>query len=267
MLAYAKPYEDQVKKLFTDVTFDMFYKYASLTVYREEWKIPDSTWEGHQFVSMAEDQIIGYIAYYIDRITNAVSGLHLMHFEKKHKCEFGRDVMTALRDIFEKFHFQKISFSVVVGNPIEKCYDRLAKRAGGRIVGIKKQEVRLIDNHLYDLKLYEVLLEDYLGISGKYSLFDKRNKRWAGGGFDTVRRAIDFAQNVGLSDFAVYPYGAVLAGVDEVYDSSEKEYTPNDLPKNGFVDVQINPDAIKDIQDTADTLVRAGEMTVVNAIK
>jgi len=161
MLEYAKPYEDQVKKLFTDATFDMYYKYADLTVYREERKIPDSTWEGHHFVSMQGDQIIGYIAYYIDRITNAVTALYIRHFEKKHPCEFGRDVMTALKDIFEKFHFRKISFSVVIGNPIEKCYDRLVKRAGGRIVGIKKQEVRLIDGRLYDLKLYEVLQEDY----------------------------------------------------------------------------------------------------------
>jgi hypothetical protein len=161
MLAYAKPYEDQVKKLFTAATFDMRYKFADLTVYREEKKIPDSTWEGHHFVSLQGEQVIGYIAYWIDRVSNTVTGLHIMHFENKYPYTFSRDLIAAIRDIFEKFHFRKINFSVVIGNPIEPCYDRLVKRVGGRIVGIKKQEVKLIDGLVYDNKLYEILAEDY----------------------------------------------------------------------------------------------------------
>ncbi|MDR2495010.1 MAG: hypothetical protein LBD24_07300, partial [Spirochaetaceae bacterium] len=74
---------------------------------------------------------------------------------------FGKDVLTALRDIFERFYFDKVNFSVVVGNPVEKTYDRLARRLGGRIVGTKKQDVRLLDGQRYDLKEYEILAADY----------------------------------------------------------------------------------------------------------
>jgi len=161
MLKYAKPYEEQVKKLFAETTFDMFYKYMTLSVYREEHKIPDSTWEGHHFVSLQGEQIIGYISYWIDRQSDIVSGIHIVHFEKKYPFTFSRDVITTIKDIFEKFHFRKINVSVVIGNPIERCYDRLIKRAGGRIVGIKKKDVKLIDGQYYDQKLYEILAENY----------------------------------------------------------------------------------------------------------
>lgn len=67
----------------------------------------------------------------------------------------------ALRDIFEKFHFRKLDFTVVIGNPIESTYDRMVEKYGGRIVGIQKKQVRLIDGQLYDKKLYEILAEDY----------------------------------------------------------------------------------------------------------
>lgn len=65
------------------------------------------------------------------------------------------------KDIFEKFHFRKLSFSVVVGNPIEPQYDKLIKKYGGRIVGIQEAQTKLIDNKYYDVKLYEILEDQY----------------------------------------------------------------------------------------------------------
>jgi hypothetical protein len=161
MLAYAKPYEDQVKELFRASTFDFYYKYGHLYNFREDKKIPDSTWEGHHFVSMQGEEVIGYIAYDIDRPCDLATGLFITHFGTKYPFTFGRDVITAIKEIFEKFHFRKLNTSVVIGNPVEKTYDRLIKRAGGRIVGIREKEVRLIDGLLYDLKLYEILREGY----------------------------------------------------------------------------------------------------------
>jgi hypothetical protein len=76
---------------------------------------------------------------------------------------FGRDVITAVKDIFEKYRFNKLDFSVVCGNPIEKTYDKLIKRYNGRVVGIREQEARLLDGKLYDVKEYELLAERYFG--------------------------------------------------------------------------------------------------------
>jgi hypothetical protein len=51
---------------------------------------------------------------------------------------------------------------VVIGNRVEKNYDRLIKRLNGRIVGVLKNDVKLINGNICDRKLYEVTLHEYL---------------------------------------------------------------------------------------------------------
>ena len=77
------------------------------------------------------------------------------------KITFGKDLMKALKDIFEVYKFQKINFSVIIGNPIEKSYDRMIMKYGGRIVGVYKNDVKLIDGLYYDRKIYEILASEY----------------------------------------------------------------------------------------------------------
>jgi len=172
MIEYAKKYEEQLKQLFFDVDFNPFYKYSDVTNYREQFKLPENTWEYNSFVSVCNDpkdgiKILGMIKYNINRLTNAVSCLYIIRFggvksrKEPNGYIFGKDIMTAIKDIFETFNFNKINFTVVIGNPIEKTYDRIIKRYNGRIVGIRKQETRLIDNKLYDTKEYEILASDY----------------------------------------------------------------------------------------------------------
>jgi len=74
---------------------------------------------------------------------------------------WGRDLINVVANIFEKFAFRKLLFSVVVGNPIERSYDRLIQRYGGRIVGTYKDHCKLMDGNYYDSKLYEIFKEDY----------------------------------------------------------------------------------------------------------
>ena len=172
MIDNAKKYEEKLRQLFLDVDFDPFYKYSDLAVYREPFKLPENTWDANCFVSVYNDldfgiTILGMIKYSINRLTNAVQSLYIVRFGgEKSKTDpnsyiFGKDVMTVIKDIFEKYHFNKINFVVVIGNPIEKTYDKLIKRYNGRIVGVRKQDTKLIDNKLYDVKEYEILADDY----------------------------------------------------------------------------------------------------------
>lgn len=69
--------------------------------------------------------------------------------------------MRTIKDIFEKFGFKKLSFGVVVGNPVEKQYDRLVRKYKGRIVGVKEQHAKLYDGKYYDVKLYEIISDHY----------------------------------------------------------------------------------------------------------
>ena len=55
-----------------------------------------------------------------------------------------------------------MSFSVVIGNPIEKRYDKFIEEYGGRVIGVREQDVRLLDGKFYDVKLYEIFRHEYL---------------------------------------------------------------------------------------------------------
>ena len=166
MLDSAKRYEEKLKQLFFDIEYDPYYFYSYYAAYREVFKIPDDTWQGNHFVSVHNGEIIGYIKYGIKRSEYSVDALYVVHFGGKTAPNgyiFCKDVITAIRDVFEKYGFNKVNFSVVIGNPIEKTYDKMITRYGGRIVGIRKSDLRLIDGKLYDSKEYEILSSEYFG--------------------------------------------------------------------------------------------------------
>jgi hypothetical protein len=164
MLEYAKKYESKLQELFFESSFDLFYKFEQFMAYREIFKVPDDTYNANHFVSTYQNNVIGLISYQIKRVENSIWGLQIIHFggpKAPNLYIFGKDVFTAIRDVFEKYSFNKINFGVAVGNPIEKTYDKLVKWHGGRVVGIRKQHVKLLDGKLYDDKEYEILAADY----------------------------------------------------------------------------------------------------------
>jgi hypothetical protein len=166
MLEYAKKYEDKLRELFLDIAFDPYYQFEQMSIYRETFKLPEDTRAANNFVSVYAGNILGAVGYQIRRAENDVYGLYIVHFggpQASNRYIFGKDVITAVKDIFEKYRFNKLNFTVVRGNPIEKTYDKLIKRYNGRIVGVREQETRLIDGRLYDLKEYEILADRYFG--------------------------------------------------------------------------------------------------------
>lgn len=162
MLEPAIKYKTEFEKLQYDIWFNDKYKYWTCDVYYETLAINNNTWNNHQFVSVVNDKVIGYIAYNVHRGDNSVDCLSIINFTDD-KISFGMDLGQALRDIFEKYKFRKLNFSVVVGNPIEKSYNKMIKKYGGRIIGIKKEDVKLIDGEYYDKKMYEILAAEYYG--------------------------------------------------------------------------------------------------------
>lgn len=161
MLDVAIKHKEDLSQKFQDIWFSEKYKYWNNGNYYEDKKIDETTWSNHQFVSLnPEGEVIGYIGYSIDRGNDCVYGLSIINFSED-IATFGLDAGKAITDIFEKYHFRKLCFAVVVGNPIEETYDRLTAKHGGRIVGIQKQHTRLIDNLLYDEKIYEILADEY----------------------------------------------------------------------------------------------------------
>ncbi|MHB8131563.1 MAG: GNAT family N-acetyltransferase [Mobilitalea sp.] len=116
----------------------------------------------HQFVSLNKDfQILGLIGYHINRSNDYVDDLWIINFSDN-KIVFGIDVRKAMDDIFNKYNFRKLTFSVVVGNMVEAQYDKLIHKFGGRVVGTYKENLKLMDNKYYDEKFYEIFRSDYI---------------------------------------------------------------------------------------------------------
>lgn len=174
-LAMKPIYTEQLIELYTSIWGNEYYKFfITSPIFNIELAIPDkNTKYRHEFVSVDKfGDIIGVISYSIDRSTGNCHTLFICNFDnvrneisdsdkRKRSVIFGRDIKKAINDLFLTFNFNKLEFYVVVGNPVEKTYDKLVQRYGGKVVEIKKQDVRLWDNKLYDTKWYKILKSSY----------------------------------------------------------------------------------------------------------
>lgn len=162
MLDLAINHSEALRQKFRKIWFDDKYKFFENGVYYNDFNTDEMTWDRHQFASLDSDgDIVGYIGYDINRQANYAHSLAIINFTNYGKTVFAKDLLQVLKDIFEKFAFNKLSFAVVVGNPVESSYDKIVLQHGGRIVGTHKQDTRLMDGKLYDIKHYEILKENY----------------------------------------------------------------------------------------------------------
>ena len=78
-------------------------------------------------------------------------------------------LVQVIKDIFEKYHFHKLIFNAVIGNPAREKYTKIIERFGGRIVGIAKEDIYMYGKY-YDKIIYEVLKSDYDNMKEKNGL-------------------------------------------------------------------------------------------------
>lgn len=162
MLKVAYLYRDEVNIKMADIAFNPKYMFYNMGTCRYfDYKIADNSWEVMQFVSVNKDNCVdGYLCAYIDRDNNKISSLGIVNFQDTNLA-FAYDLRDFLISLFDKFNYRKIEFSVIIGNPIERSYDKIILKYGGRIVGVKKESAKLIDNKYYDEKMYEIFKNDY----------------------------------------------------------------------------------------------------------
>ena len=161
LLDLAAKHEAELQIKFSDAFMDernLFYFGGG---YMDKYKASDSTWNKHEFVSLGNGKVMGYLSYNINQRTNSADGMCAINFEGKNPT-FSKDFMQFLKNIFEKYHFRKLSFGVYIGNPAEKMYDRYIKKFGGHIVGVEKESNMLTDGNFYDYKMYEMFHDDYM---------------------------------------------------------------------------------------------------------
>ncbi len=165
MLDLAYKYEEKIKNLMFDTWYDEKYMFYHSSPYHTIWENPkndDGDWSCREFVSLnSKGEVIGVIGYHVNRVYDIADGFGAINFTDN-KITFGMDLVQVIDDIFCKFNIRKLEFCVVVGNPIEKNYDKMVAKYGGNITGIKHKHTKLIDGNYYDHKEYEIFREDYI---------------------------------------------------------------------------------------------------------
>lgn len=176
ILKLAITYKDKLNKVFQNVVFQDKYKFYNFENYWQyNMKLSEDSWNDIEFVSVDDkDNIRGFLRAGISRTSDKVSSLGIMNFYDTN-VTFSRDLYKFLTDLFDKFSFRKIEFTVVVDNPVEKMYDKYIEKYGGSIVGIKKEGTKLLDGNYYDVKIYEIFREDYLKCKRR-KLYETRKK-------------------------------------------------------------------------------------------
>ena len=160
MIKPAQLYSDVLKVKFWEIAHDEAYMFAN-DGYFDGYAPSNNTWGEHEFVSVSKDgEVLGYIKYCLNQRSWIASGLFAVNFSTS--ITFGRDLFKVIDDIFCKYKYKKLRYGVFIGNPIEKTYDRLTTKYGGRIVGVLEKDAVLMDGNYYDHKMYEIFRDDYL---------------------------------------------------------------------------------------------------------
>jgi hypothetical protein len=162
MLEIAKIHESQLQSLFSRIVFDDKFKFYNASNYYDyNISLDNDSWNSLQFASVDKDgNVLGYLSAKISRASEYVSSLQVINFYELNYT-FSKDFHQFITDLFIKFKFRKINFSVIIGNPAEKMYDKYIEKYNGRVVGIYKEDVRLFDGKYYDFKVYEIFKNEF----------------------------------------------------------------------------------------------------------
>jgi hypothetical protein len=154
MLEPAKLHEDQLNDCIAKTVMDPYYKWYHLSYGEPVITIDDTFWNKTQLVSTHDGVVQGYFKATWQRPENYIDSVSCINFSKENKNIFAADIRSFFKYLGYTINVSKIIWTVVIGNPIERHYDRIVKRFGARIIGIERYAF-LINGKYYDRKLYE----------------------------------------------------------------------------------------------------------------
>ena len=158
MLKNAKNYEEEVKRKLRDTWYDPEYQYYHSGSYFSDLEMNDDS--HYYFVSCVGDRIIGFLSYRINRAVNSVSQFGAISFEKG-SATFARDVAQAIDDIFNKYHYNRLEWYCIDGNPVADYYLKFCKDHGGTVMAVEHECVRTLDGSIRDSIGFEILAKNY----------------------------------------------------------------------------------------------------------
>ena len=157
MLRPAKLYANELTQLIGETATNPEYKWWHGSNAVSIIEIDDTFWAKIQLVKLNKDnRIIGYYKAAFARPENYIESLSCINFNLKDKMTFAIGMKEFLCYLVNELCVPKIKWSVYVGNPMEKAYDKFCKKHGGRIIGIEDYNI-LINNKMYGCKYYQWL--------------------------------------------------------------------------------------------------------------
>lgn len=163
MLKYAMDYESELKKVDRENWLNPAMKWYSTGGFNREIEVSREDWNMIQMVSVDEEgHVHGYFHVNVYEAESSLVDLGVVNYGKKCDPMFALDFYRFLCYLFLERGFRRLEWTVVIGNPIEKMYDRFCKKAGGRIVGTRRKAVMLMNREFADEKIYEIFHDDVL---------------------------------------------------------------------------------------------------------
>ena len=161
MIDFANKYVDKVNDFLMKTSMDIKYKYFHVDNYSKITYEPEkTTWSKIDFVYLNEKkEVTGLIGVKLER-PYPVANITMIH--DGGGFDFIIGVKQLIKKLFIDFNIPKITWSVLIGNKAEVLYDRFIIRNGGRIVGIFHKHKMALDGEICDLKMYEMLREDFI---------------------------------------------------------------------------------------------------------
>lgn len=114
-----------------------------------------------EFISKTDNKINGYFSYIYDEPTRTAKCFELLGFAKDSAKNYTliKDFALMLKGIHEDTDHWRIECEITQGAPSAKILEKLVKTGAFRVVGEKKNNIKLIDGNLYNTIIYECLKE------------------------------------------------------------------------------------------------------------
>lgn len=161
MLKSAHLYHQELEMKMIDGWYKLENMYYHAYTAEYTPSLPDNNGREHHFVSVDnDDNVVGYISYHVDWQSMSAHSWGLITFQKGNLILI-KDLYTVIRNLFEKYNMNRISWNCYADNPVIRGYRYFVKKFGGKEVGYLHDASKLLDGKLHDIVIFEILAKDY----------------------------------------------------------------------------------------------------------
>lgn len=156
---YRKELDDLKESLVHDLRRILYFNQACMIDFTS-LPIDQTTENQIQCVSVNSNRkLCGFFGAVRNRDINGIREIYVINFVEN-SIQFASDFYRFMWMLDHRYGFDKCNFSVVTGTDQEKMYDKYVAKRGGRVVGVFKNHVRLLNGEIRDVKYYEVTRDE-----------------------------------------------------------------------------------------------------------